>query len=40
LRGDAGAASAYIPQPGINVCRRVFEVVEAADVVFERTDLS
>jgi len=39
LRGDAGAASAYIRQPGINVCRRGSEVVEAADVVLERADL-
>ena len=38
--GGRGLSVRLRPQPGIHVCRRVSEVVEAADAVLKRADLN
>ena len=38
--GGSGLSVRLRPQPRIHVCRRVSEVVEAADAVLKRADLN
>jgi hypothetical protein len=38
--GGSGLSARLRPRPGIHVCRRVSEVVEAADAIVKRAELN